>query len=262
MGDLVSFMEISDEKGEVSSDIGFSPVSLAIAVASILAIGLKISDVDLGDIVGTVQAFLDDPATTMLGVTESVKTMGPMGVFYFGFMYTIAEVLAIPAVPLTASAGYLFGVSTGFLVVLISANIAASISFLIGRTLLRSTVQEMLKDYPDFQKIDRGIQKEGFKLMMLLRLSPVFPFALSNYLYGASSISFNAYFWGTLFGFAPGTLAYVYTGVVGKALTIGGDGTQPWYVYAGGGLLLAGFLKIFADVATGIVEQIEEDEQL
>lgn len=186
--------------------------------------------------------------------------MGPLGPLYFGLFYTIAEVLAIPAVPLTASAGYLFGVSEGTLVVLVSASIAASISFFIGRTLLRTTVEQAMTDYPQFAKMDKAISREGFKLMLLLRLSPLFPFALSNYLYGATSIDFASFFWGTILGFAPGTLAYVYTGVVGKALTIGGDGAQPWYVYAGGAALLGGLLKVLVDVADNIVQEIEDEE--
>ena len=191
--------------------------------------------------------------------TETVANMGPLGPLYFGIMYTLAEVLAIPAIPLTASAGYLFGVSTGTLVVLLSASVAASISFTIGRTLLRDTVENAMKDNPQFAKMDKAVGREGFKLMLLLRLSPIFPFALSNYLYGATSIDFASFFWGTIIGFAPGTLAYVYTGVVGKALTIGGDGAQPWYVYAGGAALLGGLLKLLVDVAGNIIEEMEEE---
>lgn len=80
-------------------------------------------------------------------------------------------------------------------------------------------VAGILEDNPKFSSMDRAVEKEGFKLMLLLRLSPLFPFALSNYLYGASSIRFWPYFFGTLLGFAPGTFAYVYAGEIGKALT-------------------------------------------
>jgi uncharacterized membrane protein YdjX (TVP38/TMEM64 family) len=186
--------------------------------------------------------------------------MGTLGPLYFGVAYTIAEILAIPAIPLTASAGYLFGPLEGTLVVLLSASIAAAVSFVIGRTLLRDYVESVLEEYPKFAKIDRAIGNEGFKLMLLLRLSPIFPFALSNYLYGASSINFSAFFFGTLFGFAPGTLAYVYTGYVGKALTDGGDNAYPWFVYAGGLAVFAGLLKIVADTATKIVEEMEQED--
>ena len=207
------------------------------------------------------ESFFQDPTSSLEQVTETVASMGPLGPVYFGLLYTIAEVLAIPAVPLTASAGYLFGVTEGTLVVLVSASIAASISFFIGRTLLRTTVEQAMTNYPQFAKMDKAIGREGFKLMLLLRLSPLFPFALSNYLYGATSIDFASFFWGTLLGFAPGTLAYVYTGVVGKALTIGGDGAQPWYVYAGGAALLGGLLKVLVDVAGNIVQEIEDEEE-
>ena len=212
------------------------------------------------DITGNVESFFQDPTSSLGQVTETVASMGPLGPLYFGLLYTIAEVLAIPAVPLTASAGYLFGVSEGTLVVLVSASIAASISFFIGRTLLRTTVEKAMTNYPQFAKMDKAIGREGFKLMLLLRLSPLFPFALSNYLYGATSIDFASFFWGTLLGFAPGTLAYVYTGVVGKALTIGGDSAQPWYVYAGGAVLLGGLVKTLVDVASNIVQEIEDQE--
>ena len=120
-------------------------------------------------------------------------------------------------------------------------------------------MEKVLKDKPTFQNLDRAIEKEGFKLMLLLRLSPLFPFALSNYLYGASSIQFVPYFFGTLFGFAPGTFAYVYTGRIGKALTIDSASSEPWYVYVGGMTVLLVLLKIAGDVAGGVIDSMDED---
>ena len=211
----------------------------------------------------TVKEIMADPGAALERVVEITDSMGNLGMAYFGVAYCIAEILAVPAIPLTASAGYLFGPLKGTAVVLLSASVAAGVSFQIGRTLLRDFVEEKLNDFPKFAKIDKAIGKEGFKLMLLLRLSPVFPFALSNYLYGASSINFPAFFWGTLLGFAPGTLAYVYTGYVGKALTgdAGGD-VYPWYVYVGGLTLFAGLLKVIADTATRVVEEIEAEESM
>jgi uncharacterized membrane protein YdjX (TVP38/TMEM64 family) len=110
--------------------------------------------------------------------------------------------------------------------------------------------------------MDRAVEKEGFKLMLLLRLSPLFPFALSNYLYGASSIRFWPYFFGTLLGFAPGTFAYVYAGEIGKALTDVeySANSQPWYVYVCGVVVLGGLLKIAGEVASEVVNAIDIDE--
>lgn len=223
------------------------------------ALGVSINPSEIGQ---NVQDFFADPSTALQLVAESVKSMGPLGALYFGIVYTIAEVLAIPAIPLTASAGYLFGVTEGTAIVLLSASIAASIGFILGRTFLRSYVERILEDNPEFKRIDRAIGQEGFKVILLLRLSPLFPFSLSNYLYGITSVEFWPYFFGTMLGFAPGTIAYVYTGEIGKALTIESGTAEPWYVYVGGLVLFSGVLKIVADVATGIIKSLEEDDEL
>lgn len=218
----------------------------------------------VNNFIGSAQDVFRDPGKALDDVVKKVDSMGSVGIVYFGIAYCVAEILAIPAIPLTASAGYLFGPVTGTAVVLFSASIAAAISFQIGRTLLRDYVEGVLVDYPKFAKLDKAIGREGFRLMLLLRLSPIFPFALSNYLYGASSINFTSFFGGTVLGFAPGTIAYVYTGYVGKALTTDGaaaDTVYPWYVYITGLSLFAALLKVVADTATRVVEEIEAEEE-
>ncbi len=216
---------------------------------------------ETNEIIGTTQRFFADPTSSLETVVNEVESMGPKGFFYFGAAYTIAEILAIPAIPLTASAGYLFGLQNGTIVVLLSASIAAAVSFVIGRTFLRSYVERAIESYPKFQTLDRAIGEEGFKLMLLLRVSPIFPFALSNYFYGATRIGFWPFFFGTMIGFAPGTIAYVYTGEIGKSLTLD-VGSEPWYVYAGILAVFTGFLKVVADVASGMIDKMEEDANL
>ena len=208
--------------------------------------------------------FVKDPSTSFDTILQSISEFDPKkGIIYFSSFYILAEILAIPAVPiLTASSGYLFGLFPGTAACLFSAAIAASVSFVIGRTILRGYVEGILEENPKFRSMDRAIEKEGFKLMLLLRLSPLFPFALSNYLYGASSIQFWPYFFGTLLGFAPGTFAYVYAGEIGKTLTDMeySANSQPWYVYVGGLVVLGGLLKVAGDVASEVVNAIDIDE--
>jgi len=235
------------------------------AIASIaFLLGSQYLSVDSNLLQGTATEFqqiFSNPTETLENAVSSISSMGPLGVFYFCVIYVIAEILAIPAFPLTASAGYLFGVKEGTLAVLFSASIAAAVSFVIGRTLLRDYVEGVLEENPKFKQLDKAIGKEGFKLMLLLRLSPIFPFALSNYLYGATSVRFWPYFFGTMLGFTPGTIAYVYTGEVGKALTLESATAEPWYVYLGGLALISGFVKIAADVATGIIDDLEKEDE-
>jgi uncharacterized membrane protein YdjX (TVP38/TMEM64 family) len=223
-------------------------------------------------IVRTVQQTWNDPQTIIQQCIDTIQEMGPLGMVYFSIVYVMAEILAIPAVPLSVSAGYLFGLPLGVSIVLLSATIAASISFVIGKTILRSfVVHHVLQQNPKLAKIDRIIGERGFNLLIVLRLSPLFPFALSNYVYGASSIDFVSYFWATLLGFAPGTIAYVYTGMVGKEIIVTtqqqidgvgmtSNGDQPWYVYGFGFALILGIMKVISDTASEILQSIDDND--
>lgn len=214
-------------------------------------------DLELGQLI-------TDPSASFDTILSSLESMDSnRGMLYFSAFYVLAEILAIPAVPiLTASSGYLFGTIPGTVTCLFSAAIAASVSYVIGKTILRGYVEKVLDKSPKFKSIDNAIAKEGFKLMLLLRLSPLFPFALSNYLYGASSIRFLPYFFGTLLGFAPGTFAYVYAGTIGKALlTIDEASSEPWYVYAGVMAIVVALLKIAGDVASSVIDSMDDDDE-
>lgn len=252
-----------DDKNEIEKVKNENETVVSLGVAALLALAgaTTIGSFDLGETANTMQQFFQNPTGVLEDVVGAVESVGNLGFLYFGAVYTIAEILAIPAIPLTASAGYLFGVRDGTIVVLVSASVAAAASFLIGRTLLRNYVEKALEDYPKFKRIDRAIGKEGFKLMLLLRLSPIFPFALSNYLYGVTSVRFWPFFFGTMVGFTPGTIAYVYTGEIGKALTLESANSEPWYFYAGGLALLTVFLKVVADVATSIIDDLDDDDE-
>jgi uncharacterized membrane protein YdjX (TVP38/TMEM64 family) len=234
-------------------------VAALLGAAALLATGSSLG-LTLDDVTTTAVAFMHNPQDTLAVLIESIKGMGPAAPLYFGLLYCIAECLAIPATPLTLSAGYLFGASQGVAVVLAAGTLAACVGFFVGKTVLRQTVEGLLEQNPQFAKLDRAIGKEGFKLLVLVRLTPLFPFALSNYIYGASAIEFWPYFWGTLLGFTPGTIAYVYTGMVGQAV-LSGQGSEPWYVYAGGMTALAALLKVISDTATGIVQTMEEEDE-
>jgi uncharacterized membrane protein YdjX (TVP38/TMEM64 family) len=246
---------------EEEEDNKVSPAVLLVPVVGLLvALGAAVAN-SLGitgqDVINTIQLFFQNPQATLQTIVEGVKSLGPSGPLYFGFFYMLCEIVAVPATPLALSAGYLFGLEEGVLVVLTAATVAAVVGFGIGRTLLRSWVVDLLAENLQLQKLDKAVGKSGFKILVLLRLSPIIPFSISNYLYGASSINFPAYFWGTFLGFIPGTIGYVYSGMVGQEL-LSGHGTQPWYVYAGGAALLLGVLKVVADVAGDLVESMED----
>lgn len=261
---VVSTTNVIDCENSNSSNNTKQATALVVAAVAVLVGGASAWEHfgdRLPDIVAVVTSAVAHPQATLQSLVEHIQAMGPAGLVYFGILYTLAEVLAVPATPLTLSAGYLFGMTQGVLVVLISATIAASIAFVVGKTVLRSWVEEMLEANPKFAKLDQAVGEQGFQLLVLLRLSPLFPFALSNYLYGASAISFPAYFWATLLGFAPGTLALVYTGMVGQELLLGNNNNAtPWYIYATGFVGVGILMKLVSDVAGGIVAAIDDDD--
>ena len=233
----------------------FTPGALAYAFAGLAVLFLLAETASQGADVtlNTVFASLPsvDPKEIINGVADEVEKLGPLGPLYFSVVYVLAEVLALPAVPLTASAGYLFGAVEGTAVVLFSATIAAGASFLIGRSLLRKWVEGIAAESEQFQAIDRAVAAEGFKIILLLRLSPIFPFALSNYFYGLTAVEFGPYLAATLLGFAPGTFLYVYSGEVASLVAAapddGGGAPFPWYFYAG-------FLSVGAFIAAKVTE--------
>lgn len=201
-----------------------------------------------------------DASNVLDRAVDKIAAAGPYGYFYFALVYIAAEMLAIPVFPLTASSGYLFGLFPGYATVLVSATIAAMASFIIGRTFLRDWATQFTSKWPKWVAIDRSIAKEGLKVILLLRLSPLLPFSLSNYLYGITSVDLRSFSIGTLLGFAPGTFGIVYAGSAGKAIFDAENGiSAPWYVYAVGGAAVVFAARTLAKVATDAINEMENE---
>jgi uncharacterized membrane protein YdjX (TVP38/TMEM64 family) len=136
----------------------------------------------------------------LVAFTESIDSMGAEGYVVYMLLYVVLEVLAIPAIPLTMTGGLLFGAIAGTAVVSICATAAATIAYLIARYVARDRVRKLVQGNKKFEAIDRAIGKDGFRVVTLLRLSPLLPLALSNYLYGLTSVPLRPYIAGTCIG--------------------------------------------------------------
>ena len=155
-----------------------------------------------------------------------VKSLGFFGPIAFMIIYNLATLLFIPGSLLTLQGGCLFGVFWGSIYVLIAALVGASLAFLIGRYLSRDWVCQKMEKNPKFKAIDRAVAKEGWKIVLLTRLSPVFPFNLLNYAFGVTQVSFKDYLLGSL-GIIPGTIMYVYIGSIAGNLATMNISNQP-----------------------------------
>ncbi|KAJ0638457.1 putative SNARE associated golgi family protein [Helianthus annuus] len=141
------------------------------------------------------------------------------------FAYVPLTVLAVPASVLTLGGGYLFGLATGFLADSTGAVLGATAAFLLGRTIGRPYVIAKLGDYPQFRAIAIAIEKSGFKIVLLLRLVPLLPFNMMNYLLSVTPISICEYVMASWLGMMPITFALVYCGTTLKNLS---DVTHGW----------------------------------
>ena len=143
---------------------------------------------------------------------EWVETIGVWGPVIFALVYIGATVLFIPGSAITLAVGATFGLAWGFATVSAGSTIGAALAFLIARYLARARVQELAGKNPKFKAIDKAIGDGGWKIIALLRLSPAFPFNLSNYLFGLTAIRFWPYVLTSWLAMMPGTLMYVYLG--------------------------------------------------
>ncbi len=167
-----------------------------------------------------------NPQELLRNALQWVDDLGAIAPIAFILIYIVATVAFLPGSVLTLGAGVLFGVIQGSLYVFVGATIGATLAFLVGRYLARGWISKKIAGNQKFSAIDQAVGQEGFKIVALTRLSPVFPFNLLNYGMGVTGVSLKDYVLASV-GMIPGTIMYVYIGsLAGSIATIGGE-TQP-----------------------------------
>jgi uncharacterized membrane protein YdjX (TVP38/TMEM64 family) len=140
------------------------------------------------------------------------ERLGPWGPVLLVGLYVVAGVLLLPGSILTVGAGFLYGVPLAFLIVWIANTLGACTAFLVGRTIARDWVARRVARSEKFATLDEAVKENGFKIVLLTRLSPAFPYNFLNYAFGVSKIRFRQYAIATWLGLIPGILMYVYIG--------------------------------------------------
>ncbi|HMV51668.1 MAG TPA: TVP38/TMEM64 family protein [Blastocatellia bacterium] len=158
-----------------------------------------------------------------------IEGLGPFAPVGYVLLYVATTLLLIPGSLLTIGAAGIFGFWKALAVVLIGANLGALCAFWLTRTFLRGRVARWAAANPKFAALDRAIGREGFKMVLLARLSPVFPFTLLNYLLGLTTVRVGSYVLANLIGMLPGTFLYVYIGATARdALSAGSGSVGAW----------------------------------
>ncbi len=155
----------------------------------------------------------------------------------FIFVYIFATVLLLPGSLLTLSAGFLFGLPLGFVLVSAGSVIGACCAFLLGRYFARDWVAQKIAGNAKFNALDNAVRDKGFVIVLLTRLSPVFPFNLLNYALGITGVKFRSYALASWLGMIPGTVLFVYLGSAAQNLAeiFSGEAASGnnWLLYVG-----------------------------
>src|SRR5688572_27796061 len=155
-----------------------------------------------------------------------IRGLGPWAPTAFVLIYAMSCVLAIPASILTLGGGFLFGVLWGSVYVVAGALLGAVAAFLVGRYFARDWVAKKIERHEKFKAIDEAIGREGWKIVLLTRLAPVFPYAVLNYGFALTRVTLRDYVIATALGIIPAMLAFVYFGTLATDLTQLGRGVK------------------------------------
>lgn len=200
--------EDDGSEGELGGDVALKGTILA----GLLLVGV------VGGFGAAGYVYKDQINAFLTQFSDFIDGNGPAGYALFVAVYAGLEILAIPAIPLTMSAGLLFGSLIGTIIVSISGTLAATVAFLIARYFARERILKLVEGNKKFLAIDKAIGENGFGVVTLLRLSPLLPFSLGNYLYGLTSVKLVPYVLGSWLGMLPGSWAYVSAGAFGRAI--------------------------------------------
>jgi uncharacterized membrane protein YdjX (TVP38/TMEM64 family) len=153
-----------------------------------------------------------------------ILDFGVWGVLIFAAVFIAATLILAPDWPLAVAAGMIYG-ACAFPLVLAAAMAAASLAFLASRHLAHRRLRAIIAAKPKYAAVDFAVAEEGWKIVVLLRLSPLVPFNVQNYLFGVTAIPFFHYAAATLAGIIPGTALFVYLGALGRG---SGGGPLEW----------------------------------
>lgn len=178
----------------------------------------------------------------------------------FGLVYVIAVVALAPGSILTLAAGFVFDLPVAILLVWVAASVGATISFVLGRYFVRSWIDERLAGNARFSAIDAAVADKGALIVLLTRLSPVFPFSLLNYGLGLTRVPLPHYIGASMVGMLPGTALYVYLGSAGQSLTAllsgdVGESSLTGYLFVGGLIATAVLTVVITRIATNALNK-------
>ncbi|MCX5662565.1 MAG: TVP38/TMEM64 family protein [Planctomycetota bacterium] len=180
-----------------------------------------------------------------------IDSLGPWGPLVFVLGYAVATLLWIPGMVMATAGGALFGIVKGSVLSSLGALIAECTAFVLTRYIARAAVERRVRAHPRFAAIDRAITRSGWRVVVLLRLTPGVPSEVLNYVLGVTGIGVVPWFLATLVATPPGVIAYAWLGAAGaKGLTAGHHaGAWEWVGMIGGLIVVGGVVAYITIIA-------------
>jgi uncharacterized membrane protein YdjX (TVP38/TMEM64 family) len=197
-------------------------------------------------------------------VQQTVMGLGFWSAIWYPFLYAGCNVLLLPAGVLSIGGGFFFGLWWGFVIVLIGNVSGAAISFVISRYVAKRWLRPRLKRNRTLNALEPALDREGWKIILLSQLHPLFPTSLLNYLYGLSTIRFRTCMLWVAVGQAPGLFLYAYLGTLGQLglnLAQGRSHPRLWEYFVWGGGFVLSFAILFAlgRIALRLLQETESE---
>jgi uncharacterized membrane protein YdjX (TVP38/TMEM64 family) len=200
-------------------------------------------------------------------VQQHVMRWGAWSAICYPLLYACCNVLLLPGGVLSVGAGFFFGLWWGFAIALLGNVGGAAISFFISRWIGRQWLRRKLLRNRTLEALEPAVEREGWKIILLSQLHPLFPTSLLNYLYGLTRIRFRTCMLWVAIGQAPGLFLYSYLGTLGQlGLNLARGKTHPkaieYLVWLGGFASAAVILIILGRIALRLLKQAEEEASL
>ncbi|HEY4282710.1 MAG TPA: VTT domain-containing protein [Chthoniobacterales bacterium] len=195
-------------------------------------------------------------------IQQRVIRWGEWGAACYPFLFALCNLLLLPGGILCVGAGFFYGLWWGFFIVLIGNIIAAAISFAVARSIGREWFARKISRYPKLAALVPAVEREGWKIVALSQLHPLFPTSLVTYLYGLSRIPFRTYLLWVTVGRIPGLFLYVYLGTLGQlGVNLAQGKSHPrvmeYWIWGGAFVISALILFVLGRVAVEAMEKFE-----
>ena len=160
-----------------------------------------------------------------------VNSFGKLAPIIYIIIFALVPLTLFPDSIIAIAGGLIFGLVKGYIYTAIGAILGATLSFYISRKLGRNFVKKLTKEKLD--NVEEMINSNGFFIIFMLRLIPLFPFDIISYGAGLTSVKYKDFILATFLGTIPGIL--VFTNIGAQSVNMG---SGSFYISIGALVLL------------------------